>query len=502
MPHTEKYHAFISYSHHDSRWAKWVHTRLETYSIPKELRESSGVKTLRPIFRDREELPSSSNLSTELDRALCESRSLIIVCSPHSAKSEWVNEEVVRFRALGRTDKIFCLIVAGDPDPTSETFCFCDALSLGGVPLAADLRETGDGKANSILKLVAGLLGIGYDELARREFWRRRKRLIKAGAASFLLLTVFFSVAVWALIERSNAIESRNKQEETNRVLSSGMTEIAYHANYLTNDFELQALVTDVLNKSKGLLESDFEIESFSDVLSQYNLNNNRASDVILNNSQILYDPDFSTSEKELQSAQSYLDQSLRLLELASTRFADGTWKLPEDLSVDAEAYLSMLKGEALSNKGFIMLLDGEIAASEVLLRQGIRLLEEVSQHPRLEELREILHRSLFDAYSQIAHCHRLGGSRDKAIDNFSKALESGEQHLLSENRISEAFELVLFLRYLYVSKEFPEVGKTFHPRIAELQETLRNDGVLTEEIESGVSELLHEIQPGATLAK
>ena len=32
-----KYRAFISYSHSDERWAKWLHKSLETYSVPKHL---------------------------------------------------------------------------------------------------------------------------------------------------------------------------------------------------------------------------------------------------------------------------------------------------------------------------------------------------------------------------------------------------------------------------------------------------------------------------------
>jgi eukaryotic-like serine/threonine-protein kinase len=32
-----KYRAFISYSHADEEWAKWLHKALETYRMPKRL---------------------------------------------------------------------------------------------------------------------------------------------------------------------------------------------------------------------------------------------------------------------------------------------------------------------------------------------------------------------------------------------------------------------------------------------------------------------------------
>ena len=36
-------------------------------------------------------------------------------------------------------------------------------------PIAADLRDSGDGKRLGLLKIVAGMLGVGLDELVQRE---------------------------------------------------------------------------------------------------------------------------------------------------------------------------------------------------------------------------------------------------------------------------------------------------------------------------------------------
>jgi len=71
-----KYKAFISYSHRDEKFVKWLHRSLEKYKIPKELRETHKdlPKKLYPIFRDREELPTSSNLSKNITEALRDSK--------------------------------------------------------------------------------------------------------------------------------------------------------------------------------------------------------------------------------------------------------------------------------------------------------------------------------------------------------------------------------------------------------------------------------------------
>ena len=95
-----KYWAFISYSSKDAKWGKWLHKRLENYSIPSEFQKiefADGTrlgKHIRPVFRDRDELPSSADLGPSILEALKESRFLIVLCSPNSAKSEWVNKEI------------------------------------------------------------------------------------------------------------------------------------------------------------------------------------------------------------------------------------------------------------------------------------------------------------------------------------------------------------------------------------------------------------------------
>src|SRR6202034_225629 len=118
-----KYRAFISYSHRDSEWADWLHKGIETYRPPRVLIGTSTVrgvvpKRLTPVFRDREELASATDLGTVISGALEQSACQIVICSPPAAKSRWVNEEILAFKRLGREDRIFCLIIAGEPNAT------------------------------------------------------------------------------------------------------------------------------------------------------------------------------------------------------------------------------------------------------------------------------------------------------------------------------------------------------------------------------------------------
>lgn len=223
--HPYRYRAFISYSHHDVAWAQWLHKGLETYRIPSRLvgtRTSAGVvpRRLAPIFRDRDELASATDLSRKVNEALAESANLIVICSPHAAASRWVQEEVLAFRRLGRAERIFCLLVEGEP--LSEA-CFVPALLPAGhgddmtEPIAADARKHKDGRRNAKLKLIAGLLDLDYDALRRRELQRRVRRLTAMTVAALAVMTLTTVLAVAAMLARHSAEQARADAERRQR---------------------------------------------------------------------------------------------------------------------------------------------------------------------------------------------------------------------------------------------------------------------------------------------
>jgi len=229
------YGAFLSYSHQDERWGSWLQRALEGYRVPSRLvgrTTSSGVVTRRlgPIFRDRSDLPTATDLGATITEALRASVNLIVICSPTSASSRWVNEEIRVFRALGRGNRIFCLIVDGEPHasdmPGREAEeCFAPALrfieSADGRPagqraeaIAADARPGADGRTNAKLKIVAGLLDVGLDELKQREQRRRYQRLAVVAALALVVMFVTTGLAIQAQIAR-RAAEERRKEAES-----------------------------------------------------------------------------------------------------------------------------------------------------------------------------------------------------------------------------------------------------------------------------------------------
>jgi tetratricopeptide (TPR) repeat protein len=181
------------------RWKRTRSRRAWWGAIPAPDRSRSP---LAPIFRDRDELPSATDLSRKVNEALVQSANLIVICSPQSAASRWCQRGNPRFQAPGsRPSGCFCLVVDGEPNASdlpgrASEECFAPALRFvtgddGNLtaqrtePIAADARLGKDGKHNAKLKLVSGLLDIGFDELRQREQQRRTRRMVgdyRAGA--------------------------------------------------------------------------------------------------------------------------------------------------------------------------------------------------------------------------------------------------------------------------------------------------------------------------------
>ncbi|MFS8981117.1 TIR domain-containing protein [Cupriavidus necator] len=225
---TYKYWAFISYSHRDKVPGEWLHKSLEAYRIAKPLRDRNTPMgavpaRLSPVFRDREELAAAPDLGDRIEAALKQSRYLIVVCSPASAASPWVNKEITYFKSLGHEDRIFSLIVEGEPYASEQPGrakeeCFPAALRFRlapdgrlsdtrAEPLAADLRDDKDGRQNALLKLIAGMLGVGFDDLRQRHLETRNAWLRKVVTASVALVLIFAGLAIYALRQQRLAEE-------------------------------------------------------------------------------------------------------------------------------------------------------------------------------------------------------------------------------------------------------------------------------------------------------
>ncbi len=194
------YYAFISYNHNDAVWARRLQRRLEQYRLPTALcREQPDLpKRIAPVFLDASDLVASSSLLESLRRRLDDSRYLIVLCSPNSAASPWVNDEVEHFIETGRKDRIVPFIVDGEPharDPARE--CYPPALrDLPGDQELLGISVAAHGQRGAFLRLVATILGLKLEQVASRDKAARRRRGIVYGSVALLAL-IALSAGIW-----------------------------------------------------------------------------------------------------------------------------------------------------------------------------------------------------------------------------------------------------------------------------------------------------------------
>src|SRR3954452_11733608 len=229
-----RYYAFLSYSHKDEELAEWLHCELEKFRVPSALAgrlTANGVipKRLTPIFRDEHEVSAADDLSDEIESAIGSSQFMIVLCSPEAARSRWTNAEVELFNRTGREGCLLAAVASGEPFasdmPGRESEeCFPPALrykydrrgratNKRVEPLAADLRGGPEERRTGFLKLVAGMLGVGLDELVQRETTRRHRRLAWLAAASVCGMAVTSTLAFTAFEARNSARDQRREAE-------------------------------------------------------------------------------------------------------------------------------------------------------------------------------------------------------------------------------------------------------------------------------------------------
>lgn len=177
-----KYFAFISYNSRDTEWGKRVQKKLEGYKMPSTLCSEHGWKRkpLKPIFFAPTDI-QPGGLTEELQERLKASKNLIVICSPNSARSEWVGKEIEFFHSLGRTKQIHFFIVEGKPhSDNSEIECFNPMVNILGLPeiLGANIHEKiyrwpWLNKERAYVQLISKLLGVEFDSI-----WQRHKRLL------------------------------------------------------------------------------------------------------------------------------------------------------------------------------------------------------------------------------------------------------------------------------------------------------------------------------------
>lgn len=214
-----KYFAFISYNSKDAAWGKRVQRKLESYRMPSTLCSEHGWerKPLKPVFFAPTDI-QPGGLTAELQERLKASRNLIVICSPNSAKSKWVGEEIAYFHSLGRTENIHFFIVDGVPHSGNEkTECFNTVVEELGLPeiLGANIHEKVSrwpwiNKERAFVQLITKLLGVEFDSI-----WQRHKRLLVEKCLAWAIGAIAVLAALLGVWINNQPVDVRVSLNET-----------------------------------------------------------------------------------------------------------------------------------------------------------------------------------------------------------------------------------------------------------------------------------------------
>jgi hypothetical protein len=260
-----EYWAFLSYSHEDDL-SRWLSRAIERYRIPKRLpsveREGKPFpRRLYPVFRDRDELPASTNLGSALRRVIARSRNFIVICSPAAAGSHWVNEEIREFRATHEAGRIFGIITSGTPETAYPSALLEDEhgqrIPPGSEPLAADVRPGRDSRDDAKLRLIAGILGVGFDELKRRDrSIRRINVVIRTAVAAMVVVALAVGAVGFAGRQRAQLVASVHAAaDDASKLVNSQpalAAALAAASNATVDDATTRGTLLDVLQRQNS----------------------------------------------------------------------------------------------------------------------------------------------------------------------------------------------------------------------------------------------------------
>ncbi len=223
-----KYYAFISYSRRNSKAASYLHKQLEHFRVPvryvAEENRPANQNFLRPVFRDRRDLEAvEGSFTNDIKAAIEQSRYLIVLCSPESAVSIWVNEEIKHFLATHDNDysAIVPVILNGEPGSGGDSECLPNALQLNEIVmrnLPSMIPDEGDdvkmGWENGVVQAMSYMLKVQRAKI-KATVDAEKVRQAKIYTLIGIVATLIFAVlAGWAIHAERQAVASEKLAQE------------------------------------------------------------------------------------------------------------------------------------------------------------------------------------------------------------------------------------------------------------------------------------------------
>lgn len=490
-----KYWAFLSYSPQDNCeqrpntpderslcWGNWLHEILDDFSVPADLtghlnaRGEIVPEHIGPIFRSDQELPADGDLGATLRDALDQSRCLIVICSPRSAKNLQVNEAVRYFKQLGRGNRILPIVIAGEPNvgdglkpgvpPESE--CFVPAMRHPVKPdgtldtsrrergyifadarhgnakqeiLAKDLRAADTELETAKIQLIAGLIGVGFNGLWRREQRRRfagfteaQHQVREAQKQANEAQRLFEEARIQAHTAESKVLEAQDLARVTQSQLEEARNQVREAQNKV---LEIQNLPQDVQSQIQEAQNQALAAQDQArDAQSQLQTIQNQARE----------------TERQLADARNQARTAEDKVEAAQNQARDAQRQLEEARQQAREAQNKVLAVERLPQevKGQIQEAQSKVLEAQNQAREAQGQAEEARSQAReakgkveaAENQARETRKQLGEAQNQVAEARdqvRAAQNQVQEIQNQTRDAQNKIQHARSEAHEAQA---------------------------------------------------------------
>ncbi|MGN0346116.1 MAG: toll/interleukin-1 receptor domain-containing protein [Lachnospiraceae bacterium] len=276
------YDAFISYRHlqPDQFVAENLHKMLEAFRLPENVvrkikkNDPSAKTRITRVFRDQEELPLSSSLEDPIVEALQNSDFLIVICSPRLKESEWCKKEIRTFIEMHGSDRVLAILAEGEPEESFPEELLWRKKEITGKdgktevvmektePLAADFRGGTDAERKKamkaeLLRLLAPMFGLNYDELRQRHREQKMHRVVRWVSIAAVLCLIFALCSTYVAIQINKQKEQIQSQSEQ---IQEQSLEIADQAQKIAEQFDtlrLQQAYTLAAESEELLFQDD-----------------------------------------------------------------------------------------------------------------------------------------------------------------------------------------------------------------------------------------------------
>jgi hypothetical protein len=251
-PGRRRYWAFLSYSWADRSHARSLHRKLERFVIPRHVRRAVDQRgpssaRLRPVFRDDDEMPASGPLDRSLKDAINDAVAMVLLASPNSATSHYVNLEVDHFVTTQNIDHLIIIAVSEDRIRLQLPIALEDRI---GNPIWVDQCGGRRLDRRGLVRIAATVIGVDFDML-----WRRHVRRLRWFIALWCALAVVVTATVGTAVWQQRTTQQRSPEQQRAQFLDwLELEALRSDPTISSSDFKFNIVRVDDLDND-GLLD-------------------------------------------------------------------------------------------------------------------------------------------------------------------------------------------------------------------------------------------------------